>query len=213
MRSLTPAGFSVANTVREASLFEGLTLRVATPNERGEVLHFRSAIYRQELGAPGIDRFDDLAHHLIACDSTGQIIATLRIVGPEHRPFDLEQLFDLTTILEAGRIPAEISRFCIAKEHRHIHRSQMVHVGMLKLVHEFSTRNHLTDLFTLGLPHLKNLYRIGFFSTVGDPCDHPIWGRTELMRLDIDAVRHRYEHSSSSMARLLFRTNLPNIVV
>jgi N-acyl-L-homoserine lactone synthetase len=194
-------------------MFEGLTLRAAAPNELREVLSFRSTIYREELGDSGIDRFDESAHHLIACDFAGQIVAALRIVGAEHRPFDLEQLFDLSAVLGAASNPAEVSRFCVAKERRQIHRSQLIHIGMLKLVHEFSIKNNISDLLTLGLPHLKNLYRLGFFSTVGSPCNHPIWGQTELMHLDLEAVRLRHKESSSSIARLLFRTNLPNIRV
>jgi len=203
----------VADNVRIESLFSGLILRVAAPGEREKVLQFRSVIYQEELGDPGIDRYDPSANHLIACDSGDQIVAALRVVGPEQRPFDLEQLFDLNPLLKTGSAPAEVSRFCIAKAHRHINRTEMVHVAMLKLVHAFSIKQRLTDLFTLGLPHLKNLYRVGFFSQLDVACQHPVWGRTVLMHLDLEAVRRRYQDSNNRMARLLFRTHLPNIFV
>jgi N-acyl-L-homoserine lactone synthetase len=203
----------VAADVSQADPFKGLTFTVATDDERPEALSFRGEIYRDELGDSGIDGFDDSAHHLLARDAAGLIVAALRIVGPEQRPFDLEQLFDLSTVLPLDRVPAEVSRFCIAKKHRQIHRNHMVHMGMLKLVHEFSVKTGITDLFTLGLPHLKNLYRVGYFSPLGIICDHPIWGRTELMRLDIDDARRRYETAPSRIATLLFRTRIPNVIV
>lgn len=195
------------------SLFADLIFKIADENERRQALVLRSHIYGKELGNSGLDRFDESAHHLIGCDSTGRVISALRIVGPDQRPFDLEQLVDLSRLLIPSRCPAEVSRFCVDAEYRQIHRGQMVHLGMLKLLHEFSEHAGITDLFTLGLPHLKNLYRVGFFTALEIECDHPTWGPTQLLHLDLGAVRRRHEQSSSPIARLLFRTQLPNIII
>jgi len=199
--------------VSAEGLFEGLVLRVAAPNERQGVLAFRSQIYRQELGDNGVDRFDDSAHHLVVCETAGRIVAALRIVGPENRPLPLEELVDLSAILSPERTPAEVARFCVARDYRQMRRGQMIHIGMLKLVHDFSIKNRITDLFTLVLPHLKNLYRSAFFTATGITCHHPIFGHAELLHLDILQVRRQHEHSPRPMARLLFRTQVPNIIV
>ena len=89
----------------------------------------------------------------------------------------------------------------------------MVHIGMLKLTYDFAIRNGISDLVTLGLPHLKNLYRIGFFRPVGLTCHHPTWGAAELMHFDLARVKSQYQNSRNLVARLLFRTSLPNIIV
>lgn len=209
----TVAGEAGEGDAVSGDLLHGLVLRVARADERQDVLAFRSAIYRQELGDAGVDRFDESAHHLVACDPAGRFVAALRIVGPDDRPLPLEALIDLSDILGGDRRPAEVARFCIAKDHRQIHRGQMLHLGMLKLVHEFAIKHHLTDLFTLGLPHLKNLYRIGFFAATGVTCVHPLFGQAELMHLDMAEVRRQYEDSPNRMARLLFKTRVPNIVL
>jgi len=194
-------------------LFDGLVFKIADEVERSRALALRRTVYEEALGHDGIDHYDERAYHLIACDSEGNVAAALRIVGPEQRPFDFEQLVMLADFLRDDRSPGEISRFCIQRDHRQVRSDQFIQVGMLKLAHAFARKHGLTDFVTLALPHLRNLYRIAFFQPLGPPCEHPTWGRVYPMRLDLIDLETRYSRSQQPLARLLFATDLPNILV
>lgn len=197
----------------ETTVFEGLVFTVADAAQRTQVLDLRRTIYTEELGHHGIDEFDDAAYHLIACDTAGTILAALRIVGPEQRPFDLEQFVDLDELLAPDRVPGEISRFCIRRDRRRVRSDFMIQAGMLKLTHAFARKHGLTDFVTLALPHLRNLYRVAFFQPLSPAFEHPMWGKVYPMHLDLSDLEARHAHSTEPMAQLLFGPDLPNIVV
>jgi len=195
------------------NVLEGFVFKVPTHSELRAALAMRSRIYAAELGSAGLDHFDDVAHHLVALTPDAQVVATVRIIGPDQRPFDLESLFNLSGILSPGRVPAEISRFCVDPGHRQMHRHHMLHFGMLKAVYDLVTKLNITDVVTLGLPHLKNLYRIGYFAEMGVQCVHPVWGPAHPMRLDLVELRRRYASSSNGLASLLLSGAHPNVRV
>jgi N-acyl-L-homoserine lactone synthetase len=194
--------------------FRGLTFKVADHDEKERALELRSRIYAAELGDPGLDHFDQVASHLIAIDErTADVAAAVRLVGPNDRPFDVETFVPLTAVLPADRQPAEASRFWVRREYRAVHRGQLVHLGMLKLVYEFAKHNSITDIIVLGLPALAKLYRAAFFVPLDISIDHPIWGPTQIMRLDITDLSRKSERSKGAVAHLLLRTHVPNIVL
>lgn len=194
-------------------LFEGLTFKVADDSERERALDLRRHIYLEELGDPGIDDFDRVAAHLIAVDREGLAVAALRVVGPRYRPFDLERFVRLEGVLPNDSNPAEVSRFCIKRNRRAVHRGQVVHLGMLKLLYEFARQQHITDLLVLALPSLQMLYEVAFFVPLDISVEHPTWGTVRVMRLDIAQTRSAQEKSRHPIARLLFRTHLPNVLL
>jgi predicted GNAT family N-acyltransferase len=147
-------------------LSEGLVFRVADPSERDRALHLRNFIYARELGHVPNDGLEDAAQHLIACNSSGQIVATFRILGPDHRPFDFETAYDLGPALSQGRRPAAIGRLCVHPDYRAIHQSLFIHVGLLNLAVDLATRSGFTDFFLYTFPHLLKFYtRVGFRPT------------------------------------------------
>ncbi len=190
----------------------GLTFKVASAEERVQALALRSRIYQSELGTPGIDHFDDEAWHLVALDPDGQVVATLRLAGPQQRPFDLESLIELETVLPAGRTIGDLSRFCVHPDYRRVRSGQFVHMGMLKLLYQVSRRNCVTDLVTLALPHLEVMYRAVFFRAVeAGRLTHPLFGPVTLMRFDLIDAEERYRGSSRPFAKFLFQGDLPNV--
>jgi len=202
------------NGVQTERYLEGLTFRVADDNQKVRALELRSHIYAEELGDPGLDDSDTLASHLIAVDDgSSEIVAALRLIGPDHRPFDIEQFVDLSKLLAPERRPAEASRFWVHRGHRAVHRRQLVHLGMLKLLYEYAVQHNITDLIMLGLPDLIKLYRAAFFVAFDVAFVHPIWGSTQVMRFDISEVRRVHQNSRNPVARLLFRTQLSNVLV
>lgn len=199
--------------MRTERYLQGLTFKVADEIQRVRALELRSKIYAEELGDPGLDESDTLASHLIAVDDeSDEIVAALRLIGPDHRPFDIEQFVALSKFLPPERRPAEASRFWVEREHRAVHRRQLVHLGMLKLLYEYAVRHDITDLILLGLPDLIKLYRAAFFVTLGVEFVHPIWGATQVMHFDLSDVRRTHENSQHPIARLLFRTQLSNVL-
>jgi predicted GNAT family N-acyltransferase len=199
--------------VKPDRLFEGLTFKVASQAERGEALNLRREVYLEEFGDEGLDELDADAHHLIAVNEERRVIAALRIIDAEHRPFDLEHFVELPR-LAAGRIPAEVARFCVAKDYRHVHRGQIVHLGLFKLLYMFALDTHTTDIFTLGVVELRRLYKFAFFDELDITCRHPIGDRpVQLMHLNLVDIHERYKDSHHPIAKLLFQTKFDNVML
>jgi N-acyl-L-homoserine lactone synthetase len=194
-----------------AGYLEGLTFKIASAQERESALDLRRQIYTAEHGKSGIDDLDAIATHLVAVDARGAVVSTLRILGPRQRPFDLEHFVSVESILPAGSIPAEISRFCVEKSHRVVHRGQAVHLGMLKLLYEFACRQGITDLLTLVLPGVEKIYEAVLFVRLPIVIDHPTWGAATLMLLNLDQARQK--SADHPIAKLLFHTSVPNVLL
>jgi len=194
-------------------LFQGLTFKVADYSERERALDLRRRIYTVEHGTAGLDEFDDVAIHLVAIDQHSAIVAALRLVASSYRPFDFERFISLDRIVSRDAIPAEVSRFCVERTHRAIHRGQVVHLGMLKLLYEFASHKGITDLLALVLPEMEIVYKVAFFVPLDITVEHPVWGPARIIHLDLIRARMAYENSKHPVARLLFRTNVPNIIL
>lgn len=194
-------------------MFEGMTFKLASPDERDRALALRRSIYLQEFSDEGLDQFDEVGLHLVGLNADGRVVAAARLIPPEHRPFDLERHVSLSGILAPERAPAEIGRFCVDAEYRKISRDQFVHLGMLKLIYVISDRRRITDLLTLGLPSLRNVYKAAFFTPLDIMCSHNI-GNTlvQLMHCDLIALRTQHAGSRHPLARLLLHSQLPNII-
>jgi len=194
-------------------LIEGFTFKVASEPERRLALNLRRQVYRTELGHDGIDSFDDRAYHLIACTANGDVVASLRIVGPESRPFDLESVAPLIDLLGPSRRLGEISRFCIKPDLRHLTKGQSIHLGMFKLAYEFALRHSLTDFVTLALPHLSRLYSMALFRPLMAEIKHPTWGPVQLMHLDLMRLADNRSSSADRMARFLLGPTPSNFTI
>lgn len=180
-----------------------LVFQVATGQERDQFLRLRRDVYLDTYGHDGIDELDAAASHLVALDSNRQVVAGLRIIDSSHRPFDLEQFMELPS-LATGRRPGEVGRFCVSKEYRWIQKGQFVHLGLFRLLYTFANEQGITDLFTLGLPILRGIYRLVLFRDTGITCHHPVVDqRVHLMHLDIQELNN-LSTSGHRVARLLF---------
>lgn len=194
-------------------LFEGLTFKVAETEERAAALDLCRQVYQEDLGHVPIDGRDDVAHHLIALDSRGDVVAGFRVVGPENRPFDFERSVDLGAILGPARSPALIGRLTIRRDHRSVRKAAFLQVGMLKLAHAFAERRGITDFFLYTYPNLIKFYRGSFFDLLDVTFEHPDWGSVHLMRMNVTELPRRCASSRSSLAKLLLDGEMPNFVV
>ncbi len=194
-------------------LFEGLTFKVAEPRERAAALDLCRQVYEEDLGHVPQDGKDAEAHQLISLDQNGEIVACFRVVGPESRPFDFEQTVDLAAILTADRSPALIGRLSIRRDYRAVHKARFLQIGMLKLAHSFAERHAITDFFLYTYPNLIKFYRGSFFDLMDVSFEHPDWGPVHLMRMNVTELPYRCARSRSSLAKVLFATDIPNFVV
>jgi predicted GNAT family N-acyltransferase len=196
-------------------LLEGLIFKVAKGPEIAHVLELRRQIYEDELGYHGIDAFDERAHQLIAVDCEGEIVAALRILGPDQRPFEIEQFVDLSAVIPEGRSPAQIGGFWIRPASRRISRQAFLPLGMLKLACAFARKHQITDfIMRTHVEHLREFYRRAFFRPVDDLAfEHPVWGRVYVMHLDLVDLEARCAPFREPIGRFLFVTHVPNIQV
>lgn len=194
-------------------MFDDLVFKLANEDERARAFALREQTFLEELGQVGYDPLDEVAHHLVACRPGGEVVATFRILGPEHRPFDFEKLLDMERVLTAGRTPGMVARLCIRKDYRTVRRSTFMQMGILKLSHDFAISRGITDLFMYTFPHLLKFYRGIFFDSLGVSFEHPVWGTVHLMHQDVAALPENCRRSRSSLARALFTGEHPNFIV
>lgn len=136
------------------------------------------------------------------------------MLGPDQRPFDLEQFVDLSSIISRDRLPALVGRMCVRHSHRTVSRKAFLPLGMLKLAHDLARKRGFTDFVMFTFPHLLSFYRTAFFRPVGITFEHPAYRcRSHVMHLDLLEFRERCASSVEPFAQLLLSTDLPNIIV
>jgi N-acyl-L-homoserine lactone synthetase len=191
-------------------LFPGITFKVATGLESVEAIRLRSEIYQDELGHSGVDEFDQSAHHLIAVDSRGEICAAIRILGPEHRPFEIERFVSLNEVVAEGRVAAQIGGFWVRSGDRRVRNPSFLPLGMLKLAYEFARKRQITDfVMRTHITKLRRFYERGFFRLVeGMEFTHPDWGPVYVMHLDLLEFRRRHAVCNDPIAAYLLSETL-----
>ncbi len=195
-------------------LFEGLTFKVADAAESAHAIALRDQVYKDDVGYVPTDDLDARSYHLIACDRGGDVVAAFRIVGPDQRPFEIEQYVNLFDVIEPDRSPALIGRLCVRRDYRKVRAGTFVQIGLLKLTYDFALKRGFTDLFMYTFTHLLKFYRGAFFKPLNISFHHSGYGcRMHLMHLDLIGLQDQHSKSKSSLARLLFAKDLPNFVV
>jgi hypothetical protein len=196
-------------------LFEGITFKVAEGPERVRSLEWRKQIYKSELGHEGLDRFDAFAHQLIAVDSSGQLLAGIRIQGPEQRPLEIEEFVDLTSVTGPHAAPGQIGGFWVRPDDRFTARKHLLPMGMLKLAVVFALRRSITDLvMRTPVERLRAFYKRGFFRALDElNFDHPVWGRVFVMHLGLVDFQQRHRGSQDPIARFLLDDGGLNITI
>ena len=186
-------------------LLPKVTFRIASAAERAEAVRLRSQIYKEELGHHGVDEFDDKADHLIAVDSLGEIIAAIRILGPEQRPLEIEKFVDLRRIIGRNRRVAQIGGFWIRAVDRRVQSRSFLPLWMLKVSFTFARKRGITDfVMRTHLEELRRFYERGFFRLVEElGFNHPNWGLVYVMHLDLESIETHHRESKDPIARFL----------
>jgi predicted GNAT family N-acyltransferase len=183
-------------------MLEGVSFKPASPAECQLALALREEVYLRDLGHVPDDGLDNRSDHLVGILGDGNVVAAVRIVGPEHRPFDFETFCDPRHSIQLGPAPALIGRLCVRSDYRAAHRSAFLHIGLLRLAVEFGLAKGLSDYILYTYPNLIRFYSGGLFRLVGMPFEHPDWGLIHLMHLNLLELKN--ECADSPIGRLLF---------
>jgi len=155
--------------------------RIATEAERPGVLLFRKDAFEQEHAYAPLDRFDAEAVHLVAIEPTRAMVSTARLLLPEQRPFDLEEIIDFRSFLSPTAVPAMVGGFSVHPDFRSINKSIVIQLGMLKLTFVIAQRYDVTDIVIYTFPHLLNFYKMASFKPVGSSFFHKGYQRDMIV--------------------------------
>ncbi|MDX2168785.1 MAG: hypothetical protein SF182_17060 [Deltaproteobacteria bacterium] len=183
-------------------LLKEFSFKVAVGPDIGPAVNLFRQVYEADVGFVPSDGMDDSATYLIAKCTDGDVAATLRFLGPEHRPFVFEKSCEVA--LPDGSRPALLSRFSVSPLFRAAPRSIALHFGMLKLAVEFALPLGVTDLLQYTQPHLINFYRAAFFEATGVTFElPPLQSKMHVLRLNLRTLDERCRASNSRGAEFL----------
>jgi predicted GNAT family N-acyltransferase len=162
-----------------------LSFEVAEGRSRLEAVALTRSVYLEDLGKYCDDGLDASAHHLICRGQDDRLIAAVRILGPEMRPFDFEEQVDLDTLLSADRKPGLLARLVVHRDCRSATMSLPVLSGLLEFAIRHAQQHAMTDLLLYTFDYLRTFYRSAGFAPTGHSLQHATWGRVYVMRFDI----------------------------
>jgi hypothetical protein len=102
----------------DMTLFGSLVFKVANATEQLRAVELRRQVYTEEFGHATGDELDQRAYHLIACNEVDEVVATMRVIGPEQRPFDIEEFVNLAEFIAPGRSVAVTGGLCVRRDCR-----------------------------------------------------------------------------------------------
>jgi N-acyl-L-homoserine lactone synthetase len=178
-----------------------------TAVDRAAALEIREQLYCNELGyrwESREDRFD--AHAAIAVIRTdyGRAIGSIRVVGPEVRPFEIEKYLSIADILPADARPAEVNRYCVVPEFRGV--ASFVHFATFRFTIEYAQQEHFSHFVIATKPAIEPIYRYLQFERVpGRSFHHLELGGSvhNLMILDLRHLAARYRRARHPFSKLL----------
>jgi predicted GNAT family N-acyltransferase len=197
--------------------FGDLKYRLAGPRSTRLAIELSHLIYKQDLGHVPEDRHDSSCEYLIAENGADEIIATLRFVGPESRPFDFEEYVDLSAWLKPGARAALVGRLAVRPDYRKVRQGQLVQLGIFKLVFALALKRSVSDVLTYTFEDLVRFYENVMFRPIAEPFLHSrAAAKMQVLGLHIDqvvrATQDPRQLRSKSFLRLL-DSDLPNFQV
>lgn len=175
--------------------------------DRADALANRRFVYGQRFGtpwAPEEDALDARAFIAVVRLSDGRPVASLRVIGPDDRPLEIEQKLPLGDLLPADARPGEMNRFCILPECRRMGTG--IHMALFQWAFAIARRERFSHYLVLAPADVKPIYEFLLFDAVpGVTFEHP-WvaaGVCTPMILDLRDVAGRYREAHHAFTRLL----------
>ena len=178
-----------------------------SPEDRTAALDVRNSVYCEELGhrwASPADEFDDRANLCVVRDPSNTPIASVRILGPEGRPFEIETFLDLTQVLPNDSRPAEMNRFAILPPHRKI--SSAVHLALFKFSMDLANSDKFSHFVLATKAAVAPIYRyLGFEQVPGYSFAHRSLGNEphDLFILSLSDMLGTFRRKQHPLLRLL----------
>lgn len=184
------------------------TVALGDAGDREAALAVRRDVYRADLRAElplAGDDVDARAHLCVVRTPDGSPVASLRIVAPEDRPFDIERHVELRSVLPADARPAEMSRFAVVPEQRAM--GSGVHLAAFAFAFELAARQRWSHFVLMALDDTLAMWRWLQFEPTGLRFCHPGFHDriAEVMALDLRDVAARYRVTRHALAGLLGR--------
>lgn len=185
------------------------TIRPGSGNDRADALQIRRDVYQQRFGTPWQPEEDALDARAFLCVvrlPDGTPVASLRVIGPDDRPLEIESaLPPLAELLGRDCRPGEMNRFCILPGWRSL--TSGVHMALFQWAFAIARRDRFSHYLVVAPQDVRPIYAFLLFETIPDrpTYEHP-WidaGVCTPMVLALRDVRTRYRAARHSFARLL----------
>lgn len=201
-----------ANLNHRDALFQKLHFCLARGALRDAAVEARRRVYASELGFHGVDEFDETARHVVAMDQKENLVAGCRMLGPEHRPLEIESNVDLNALVGDSRRPAQVGGLWVGPEHRNPRQGLLIQLGLMRCLCLIADRTEASDLvLRTHVQQMKNLYkRIGFIERPGFGYRHPQWGDVFVMSLDLAGLRSSETAFADSVVMFLLNGEIQN---
>lgn len=184
------------------------SIRAGGDADRADALDIRRRVYDERFGTPWQPEEDALDARAFLCVvrlADGTPIASLRVIGPDDRPLEIEEtLPPLDELLGRDARPGEMNRFCILPPWRRL--SSGVHMALFQWAFALARRDRFSHFLVLAPQDVRPIYAFLLFEALGDVTyEHP-WvaaGDCTPMLLELRNLRTRYRKARHTFARLL----------
>lgn len=164
-----------------------MDIRIATRQLRSRAVELEREIYRSDHGhAPQIE---PEATYFAAQTGTGEVVASFRILGSNHRPFEFEQYLQpgCLTIREPVGL---IGRLCVRHDYRSVSKQASLMRELMAKAFSHFLETGLNSVVMFTFPRLRLFYERALFQSTGITFFHPGYNQQmEIMVLDVQLVR------------------------
>ena len=177
--------------------------------DRADALAIRHRVYEERFGNAWPveeDAIDARAFLCVVRLPDGRPVASLRLIGADDRPLELDPMLPLPALLGADARPGELNRFAILRECRGM--STGVHMALFQWSFALARRDQYTHFLVLAPHDVRPIYEFLLFHPVSTQRFHHPWipaGPCTPMALELRDVGARYQAARHAFAPLLDR--------
>jgi hypothetical protein len=182
------------------------TIRPGDTADRDDALDIRRRVYDERFGdghRPDGDDLDARAYLCVVRLADGTPVASLRVVGPDDRPLEIESaLPPLEDMLGPDIRPSEMNRFSILPGWRTLGTG--IHMALFQWAFSVIRRDRASHVLVLAPEDVRSIYSFLLFEPIGEQYMHPRVGVScTPMVLDLRNMPSRYRTARPAFARLL----------
>lgn len=176
--------------------------------DRRDALALRRQVYEDRFGTPWQPEEDLLDARAFLCVvrlPDGVPVASLRVIGPDDRPLEIESaLPPFDELLGPDARPGEMNRFCILPPWRSL--ASGVHMALFQWAFAIARRERFSHFLVVAPEDVRPIYSFLLFEPIpGRTYEHP-WiaaGVCTPMVLDLRGLSARYRSARHAFTRLL----------